>query len=202
MSTHSLESELLISIKNGNLEAYTAFYKSYYKKVFVFVLFLSKDKDLAEDLAQETFARLWENRAKLNEEFALKGFVRRIAKNLVNDHFRKKAVRKASQNTALTIEQTAAPFTMETVYFNELNSLIGKAMDQLPEKKRLIFRLSKYEQLSYKEIAERLKTTPKAIERHMARSTKMVRKYLEEQAGYILPYFVIWYYCSVSYISF
>ncbi|WP_215223953.1 RNA polymerase sigma factor [Echinicola shivajiensis] len=192
MGVRSLESFLIKSIKNGDREAFTSFYERYYKKVFVFVLFISKDRDLSEDIAQETFARLWEKRELLNETHSLKGFVRQIAKNLVNDHFRKVSIRKAYQTSGAMGKSPSGSVTMETVYFNELKLVMDKALDQLPEKKRLIFQLSRYENFTYSEIAEKLGTTPKAIERHMAKSTQLIKEYLEEHAGYTVPYFIAW----------
>ncbi|WP_186755092.1 RNA polymerase sigma factor [Echinicola salinicaeni] len=192
MAVRNLEHSLIDSIKNGDREAFTFFYESYYKKVFVFVLFISKDKDLSEDIAQETFARLWEKRDQLKDSYSLKGFVRQIAKNLVNDHFRKLAVRKSFQTEGVMDENILGSVTLETVYFNELKSVMDKALDQLPEKKRMIFKLSRYENLSYTEIASKLGTTPKAIERHMAKSTHMIKEYLKEHAGYTVPYLIVW----------
>ncbi|UCS91703.1 RNA polymerase sigma-70 factor [Echinicola marina] len=192
MSVRSPENCLISSIRNGDREAFTSFYDSYYKKVFVFVLFISKDKGLSEDIAQETFARLWEKRNQLKEIHSLKGFVRQIAKNLVNDHFRKNAIRNAYQERSVLAKDPSGTVTMETVYFNELKLVMDKALDQLPEKKREIFKLSRYEQLSYSEIAMKFGTTPKAIERHMAKSTQMIKDYLQEHAGYTVPYFIAW----------
>ncbi|MBS0028242.1 RNA polymerase sigma-70 factor [Chitinophaga sp. 22321] len=180
------ENSDLNSIKHGDSKAFDAFYLEYFDRIFVLLLFFSKSREVAQDLAQETFARVWETRASLNPENLLKSYTRRIAKNLLQDHFRKLAVRNKHEKNLATGE-SAGNRTMDRVLDRELQNLLEEAVNSLPQDKQVIFRMSRYQHLSYAEIAAALNTTPKAVERHMARALQYLRVHLSEKAGYQLP---------------
>jgi RNA polymerase sigma-70 factor (ECF subfamily) len=182
----------MVSIKRGDRKAFDAFYVEYFDRIFVLLLFFSKSREVAQDLAQETFARVWESRASLDPESSLKNYTRRIAKNLLQDHFRKVAVRNRHERKLQTGE-LAEDRVMDRVLDNELRNLLEEAVNSMPRDKQMIFRMSRYEHLTYAEIAAELNTTPKAIERHMARALQYLRVYLADKAGYHLPVCLLFY---------
>lgn len=186
MNKSHLYNSDLISIKNGDRKAFDAFYMEYFDRIFVLLLFFSKSREVAQDLSQETFARVWESRASLNPENSLKSYTRRIAKNLLQDYFRKIAVRNKHEKNLQAADQVENK-TMDRVLDSELRNLLEEAVKKLPPDKQVIFRMSRYEHLSYAEIAAALNITPKAVERHMARALQYLRTYLTEKAGYQLP---------------
>lgn len=186
MNKFPLYNSDLISIKDGDRKAFDVFYLEYFDRIFVLLLFFSKSREVAQDLSQETFARVWESRASLNPESSLKSYTRRIAKNLLLDHFRKIAVRNKHEKN-LQAEELAENQTMDRVLDSELRNLLEEAVKRLPPGKQMIFRMSRYEHLTYAEIAAALNITPKAVERHMARALQYLRTYLTEKAGYNLP---------------
>lgn len=186
MNKSQLYNSDLISIKNGDRKAFDAFYIEYFDRIFVLLLFFSKSREVAQDLSQETFARVWESRTSLNPENSLKSYTRRIAKNLLQDYFRKVAVRNKHEKILQAGEQVENQ-TMDRVLDSELRNLLEEAVKKLPPDKQVIFRMSRYEHLTYAEIAAALNITPKAVERHMARALHYLRTYLTEKAGYQLP---------------
>lgn len=186
MNKSQLYNSDLISIKNGDRKAFDTFYVEYFDRIFVLLLFFSKSREVAQDLSQETFARVWESRASLNPENSLKSYTRRIAKNLLQDYFRKIAVRNKHEKNLQAGDQVENK-TMDRVLDSELRNLLEEALKKLPPDKQVIFRMSRYEHLTYTEIAAALNITPKAVERHMARALQYLRTYLTEKAGYQLP---------------
>ncbi|WP_343306901.1 RNA polymerase sigma-70 factor [Chitinophaga niabensis] len=186
MNKSQLYNSDLISIKNGDRKAFDNFYVAYFDRIFVLLLFFSKSREVAQDLSQETFARVWESRASLNPENSLKSYTRRIAKNLLQDYFRKIAVRNKHEKNLQAADQVENK-TMDRVLDSELRNLLEEAVKKLPPDKQVIFRMSRYEHLTYAEIAAALNITPKAVERHMARALQYLRTYLTEKAGYQLP---------------
>lgn len=186
MNKSQLNNSDLISIKNGDRKAFDTFYVEYFDRIFVLLLFFSKSREVAQDLSQETFARIWESRASLNPENSLKSYTRRIAKNLLLDYFRKIAVRNKHEKNLQAGDQVENK-TMDRVLDSELRNLLEEALKKLPPDKQVIFRMSRYEHLTYAEIAAALNITPKAVERHMARALQYLRTYLTEKAGYQLP---------------
>ena len=192
MNKFQSDTNELLSIKNGDRKAFDSFYLEYFDRIFVLLLFFSKSREVAQDLSQETFARVWESRASLDPEGSLKRYTRRIAKNLLQDHFRKSAVRNRHAKS-LQAAEPAEDLAMDRVLDSELRNLLEEAVNTLPPDKQVIFRMSRYEHLTYAEIAAALNTTPKAVERHMARALQYLRIYLTEKAGYHLPVCLLFY---------
>lgn len=172
------ENELVQAIKAGDKKAFASFYASYVKRVRALLLFLGSTAEIADDICQDTFARLWETREKLNEDLSLKSYTRNIARNLFIDHVRKSQVR-TKYNDAYEVtkhDTTANPHDL--MVRKELKLILSKAVNQLPEDKQIIFTMSRMEGSSYQEIARDLNTTPKAVERHIARSLTIIRDYI------------------------
>ncbi|MGV3504668.1 MAG: RNA polymerase sigma factor [Adhaeribacter sp.] len=181
---------MITSIKAGDRKAFTAFFNQYRQKLLVQVLFLTNNEELAEDITQETFARIWEKRASLEEGQTLKGYARQIARNLVFDHARKEQVRQTHLQVAGDTAE-ASEETMDLVMHNELAQILSEAISQLPADKQKLLHLSRFENRTYSEIAAEMQTTPKAVERHMAKSLKHIRDYLLKRAAYLIPSFLL-----------
>jgi RNA polymerase sigma-70 factor (family 1) len=183
------DNELINSIRLGDETAFSVFYKQYYRKLLVLVLFLTRSEELAEDIVQESFTKLWKKRESLNEEGCLKVYIRSIARNLVFDHSRKMKVR--SRYEQKNLEEPLRDSTTEHIHHKELELTLTEALSQLPQKKQDIFRMSRFENKTYAEIAKHLQTTPKAVERHMARSVGFIRKYIMKHAGFYIVVFLL-----------
>jgi len=170
---------LTFAIKQGNVLAFQYFYKRFYMKLLVQLKLLSNNHHLAEDLCQETFVRLWENKQHLDPERSLTAYVRKIAHNLLVDMVRKQTLQKVYDHQY----QIAKP-SIDSVSIQmdrkEFQVHLEQALQLLPKEKQKIYRLSREELLSYKEIAKLENTTPKAIERHIARTNSFLKKYLAE----------------------
>lgn len=187
------DKELIISIKSGSKKAYSVFYKQYYHKIMVQVLFLTNSEELAKDIAQESFVKLWEVRENLNEELPLKSYIRCIARNMVYDHSRKTRVRNSYERDISDTELTQDSVT-ECINHKELERALSQALHQLTPEKQIIFRMSRFEDKTYAEIAKHLHTTPKAVERHMARSLGFIRKYILKYVGIYIAVFILWHF--------
>lgn len=185
------DKELIQSIKSGSKKAYSFFYKQYYHKIMVQVLFLTNSEELAKDIAQESFVKLWEARENLNEELSLKSYIRSIARNMVYDHSRKIQVRNNYEREISDVELTRDSVT-ERLNHKELELALTQALHHLTPEKQTIFRMSRFEDKTYAEIAKQLHTTPKAVERHMARSLGFIRKYLLKYVGIYIVVFILW----------
>lgn len=170
------EKELIQAIKAGDDHAFACFYSEYSRKIRILLLFLGATPDEADDLVQDTFAKLLEIAGGLDENLSIRSYARRIARNLFLDHIRKVNVRSRFTKNPPPEETSIDPF--EALSAKELKGVLSEAVTRLPADKQLIFTMSRMEGLTYPEIAHNLKTTPKAVERQMARSLEMIRKYI------------------------
>lgn len=187
----SSEKELIQSIRAGDKQAFECFYKQYYKRLYTFVLFLINSEEAAEDITQEAFTRLWEKRESLDEAGSLNGFVRQMSKHLVYDHCRKAKVKRS-------FEEQLGPHQMaddllEKIHHKELEHVLKLAMSCLTPEKQAMFRQSRFENKTYAEIARNMGTTPKAVERHMAKSLSFIKKYLFKYSKEVISTLTIFF---------
>ncbi|WP_410222492.1 RNA polymerase sigma-70 factor [Pedobacter sp.] len=163
---------LLTSLLEDDEYAFKQIYKRYAPRLYAAAYNLFRDKPLCEDLIQELFADLWIKRKNLNIK-SLKPYLYTSAKNRALMAMR--SGRTMLSETAL--EKLIADYaTDDRLNIRELNDILNKSIDSLPDKCREIFRLSRNEHLSNKEIAERLNISIKTVENQMTIALRKLRE--------------------------
>jgi len=174
------ESELLEKVKTSDKNAFKQLFYGYHDSLFRFVLYKIKDRDISEDIVQETFLRVWKTRSKLKPKKSFFSLIARISSNLCYDHFRHVEVRYRHE---LTI-----PISSESHYDNPESNVLADSLekqiqeivnDKLPEKCREIFILSRIEGLSNIEIAKLLDISIRTVENQVYRAIKILKKNLK-----------------------
>lgn len=169
------EKELIIRLKEGDEKAFTTLYRLYWPKVYNFArLYLSSITE-AEEVVQEVFVKVWETRDLLQADDHFKGFLFIITRNLIFNQFRKSFNENAYK---LTIMSAAMDhYDMESeLSAADLQAFIQKMICELPPRQQEVFKLSRNEHLSYKEIATRLNISEKTVERHINEALKFLKK--------------------------
>ena len=149
------DSLLVRNLSKGNLLAFNTLYKEYSHRLYRFALGYFKSEAEAEELVQEVFTTIWEKRENLKEELSFKSFLFTIAFNLIRKHFRTKAYLAEYLKTGMSDGldmQTSQKITYDSLY-----QYITELVNQLPSRRKEIFIKSRFEGLSIKEIAEKLK---------------------------------------------
>ncbi|RPE13042.1 RNA polymerase sigma-70 factor [Chitinophaga lutea] len=155
-----------------------ALFKTFFPLVCKAIYRLVPDMATAEDLAQEVFIKIWNRRDQLGEVY-FKAYLHRAAVNMALDHIDKNKRRGgAPQEISPAQEELVA--TAPVVHVKETKARIQQAVDALPEKCREIFVLSRYEEMSYKEIAQTLQISVKTVENQMITALKKLRVSLRE----------------------
>lgn len=168
---------LIQKIKQGSKPAFDNLFFRYYKPLYKFALSICNNTLIAEDTVQSTFIKIWKNNSSLNTEIEIGKLLFVYTKNEVIDEIRKYNTRKKHESLA----------TSEIIINEHLinddklkaKAIIESAIDQLPKKAKEIFRLSKQEGLSIKEIALFLNLSSKTIENQLTIAYKKLRTYLE-----------------------
>jgi RNA polymerase sigma-70 factor (family 1) len=166
---------LVSRIKASDQAAFKTFFNSFQEKIFNFLLFKTKDSYVAEDLLQETFLKVWKNRLNLDETRSLKNYLYTIADNLTHNHFRHAkvvAAHKGRIESKMFATIDNPQFILEEKEWHL--ALVG-AIEALPEKTRIVFLMSRMEDLTYEEIAERLSLSVKTVESHMTKALRLLR---------------------------
>lgn len=158
-------------------QTFDSVYMSYSEHLRNFIYYKSGDLKQAEDLLQESFIKLWEQCSKVSVEKA-KSFLFTVANNLfLNQVKHKKVVLKFEKQGVVSINKRTPQFILEE---SEFESKLLQVIAALPEGQREVFLMSRVDKLMYKEIAERLDVSVKAIEKRMNKALTTIRKKINE----------------------
>ena len=171
------------AIRSGDRTAFREFFFVFQPEVFRFIFRLTRDRQIAEDLTQDTFLRFWEARERLDPTAAPASYLFRIARNLVLDAAdrRKPAVDIASAPEDVLIRYSRDP---EEEYARRLAAdEVLAALTYLPERSRVAFVLSRYHDMSYDEIAATMQISLQTVKNQVSRALTLLRKRLAENDG-------------------
>jgi RNA polymerase sigma factor (sigma-70 family) len=164
--------ELTAEIRNSNIEAFKFVYFKFYKNLCQFAAIKTNSTEFAQDAAQETFTRIWNNRQKIRIKISLKAYLYAIVNNLIINEYH-----KTMRKDAYCAETTGHdPPIFEKQVDDKIDFLI--AMSKLPEKNRTIFHLKYFDGLTNQEIAEVFSVSVKAIEKRVTKAFKILRNAL------------------------
>lgn len=172
-----IQKELIQKLKEGDDEAFSAMYKLYWEKVYNFSrLYLASSEDVAE-IVQEVFIKLWETRHLIDEEQSFEGFLFIITRNQIFNYSRKRLNYSFLKMTVMqSIEKSYEE--EDQLEIADLKKHLSVLISQLPERQQEIFRLSREQHMTYKQIAEQLSISEKTVEYHMTAALKYLRKNL------------------------
>ncbi|HEY4064001.1 MAG TPA: sigma-70 family RNA polymerase sigma factor [Puia sp.] len=175
---------MIAALKNGDHTAFTEAYDLYHKKVYYLVLSRTNSAYLAEETTQLTFIKLWQYRRRLTDTLSLDIQLFRIAKTTLIDLLRKESYRakcsREKKKGSMPVDPSSA------LQQKQLLGQLAGLVDQMPPMRRKVFQLSRYEGLSYREIAQKLSLSVKTVENHMALAIRELRPLL-----FLLSFFLI-----------
>ncbi len=162
----------------GNVSAYEFLFRKYYGTVYCFVRNMLKDRSAAEDIAQNIFMRIWLNRASLHPDKPIKHLLFVMAKNEALDVLKSKYSKSALLSTDVHDKELENGDADKRVMMLETASGIKDIIAKLPPQRRTVFVLSRYNNLSNKEIAGRLGLSVRTVEKHLELALRELRKAL------------------------
>lgn len=173
------------ALQSGDEEAFQLLFKQSYVSVCKTIQRFIKDKGIIEDLAQDIFVRLWEKREQLNITSSVGAYLHRMAINEALTYIRRQ---KKNNHTDIDNLHIKAPehSTEEHMMGNELQDKISAAINTLPPRCQVVFRLSRFEKMSYKEIAAELDISIKTVENQMVKALKILRNLLQNYLPLLL----------------
>ncbi|RNC63979.1 RNA polymerase sigma factor [Proteiniphilum sp. X52] len=160
-----VHANLVKQLAGGSKEAFTRLYSLYSASIYGFALRLTKSTEDAEDILQETFIRIWDNRNNISSDASFKSYLFQITYNLVIDHFRKRINSVDFENFIASnyYRQLSENNTEQQITLEEYHRLIAQSVAKLTPRQQEIFRMSRQEELSAREIAERLGISDKTV---------------------------------------
>jgi RNA polymerase sigma factor (sigma-70 family) len=170
----------------GDEKAYEAIYQRYWRSLYTIATWKTNSQVAAEELVQELFVRLWENRQKTlieNPEAYLKTALRYSVIGFIKARLLSSQIELGEAS-----DQAADVRTDMGVGLEELSAALENALNLLPEKTRLVFQMSRFEQRSTSEIALQLGLTDRAVEYHITQSLRLLRFQLKDYLSYAVIY--------------
>jgi len=173
------ESKLLIRLQQGDEDAFAELFYAFYDKLFGFLLGITHSKSRAEDIAQEVFIKIWQNRSTITDVENINALLFKIAQNQAIDQLRKLSREALAHSAHFELEsENNAPEPLELLIQNELNSKILEAIDHLPPQQKKVYTLFKEQGIKQDEIAEQLNLSTSTIQSHMKLAMGNIHKYL------------------------
>lgn len=161
-------------IKLGNKFLFEEIYHKYHNRFYFYVLSKTASEDLAEEVVQMSFIKVWEKRADLSDAYPIEVQIARIARSIMIDALRRKAVERSALE-AIKLQADAA-IAGDPAADKQLVEKVQEAIESLPPQCKKVFMLSREQGLTHLQIARHLSVSPKTVENHIAKALKVVRK--------------------------
>lgn len=167
---------LLDLLRKGNQDAMSQIYTRYWPLLFSFVARMLDDKEAAYDLVQDVLVSLWERRTEINVKDTLKAYLYGATRNKVLLGIRSSKVQSRYEQTLKEVWTADNASLEESVIEKELYARFQTELERLPPKMREAFELSRVENYSYREIAEKMSVSHHTVKQHISRALKILRK--------------------------
>lgn len=166
--------DIINGLKTGDKRALTVLYNNYWKVLYISSYNLLKDKEVCEEIIQDVFIDIWNKRDKLDIKVSLKSYLYACVRYKVFAQYRTNKLPRVELLEEL--DRRLQYTTPETkIMHKELKQHIKLVIDGLPKKCKKVYKLSRNEQLSHKEIAEQLDISIKTVENHITNALRVLR---------------------------
>lgn len=173
------EEGLLKLLKSGSEAAFTRLYQLYVRQLYAKTLKMVHDKDIAQEIIQDIFLKIWERRSQIDLEKSFKAYLYTIGVNLVYDHFRKLAKDTALQNSLLSAAEQDYTCQEDKVISQEQLALIQGAIEQLSPQRKRVYMMCKLDGKTYAEVSRELNISLSTIQDHMVKANIVLKNYLK-----------------------
>jgi len=166
-------------LKNSDQLAFNEVFEDYHAMVYNYILKRTSSKYYAEEVTQLIFIKLWKYRKRLSSEVSLDFQLLRITKTTLIDYLRKAENNKKPHAIAAANQE---PYhghneVINTIELKETHTKLEKLVNSLPPVRKQVFEMSRYNNLSHREISEKLSIAPKTVENHINLALKFLRTY-------------------------
>ena len=172
------------SLRKGEKKAYEAVYNEFFGILYHLSFQYLHDEKVAEEIVQDTFMKLWEIRTSLNNQINLRNYLYTITKNNCLNYLRNQKISMKHLENLKYLEMQFNYDALDKIgnylQFEELRNKIDEAISQLPEEVIETFKLSRFEELSYKQIGEKQGISIKTVEARISKALKILRIELKD----------------------
>jgi RNA polymerase sigma-70 factor (ECF subfamily) len=172
------EQVLLAMVATGNRQAFTQLYTTHLNNLYRYIFLFTKSKEETEEILQEIFIKIWETREKLHEVESIENYLFRFAKNKLLDNIRHLQIKQRVLSEIKRTKDVAETTTINQYTYREYYHIVQQAIEKLPPKRKLIFRLNIENGLSQDEIALQLNISKSVVQKQIYKASHFVREFL------------------------
>lgn len=183
--------ELVTGLREGNELVFESIFKNYYERLCNYANTFINDMTDAEEMVQGTFMTLWEKHDVIDVHTSLKSYLYRAVHNNCLNHIKHTHIKREYNNEYLHYADIEYEQVSNELMGKELECKINTAINSLPPQCQTVFKMSRYENLTYNEIAEKMGISVKTIENHMIKALRTLRVELKEYLPLII--LLLWF---------
>lgn len=172
------ENLLIQQLAEGSEKAFTTLYDQYSSRLFSSILKMVKDEDVAKEILQDSFLKVWESREKIDADKSFRSYLYKISENRIYDYFRKLSRDKKLIKNLIITALTQPNVFENTNNHEEIIQLVQEAIQQLSPIRRQVFIMSRIERKSYAEIACDLSISVSTVSDHLVKANRSIRKFV------------------------
>jgi RNA polymerase sigma-70 factor (family 1) len=185
------DKDVVLELRNGNEMVFEAVFKDYYERLCNYANTYINNMTEAEEMVQGAFLALWERHEVIDIHTSLKSYLYKAVHNNCVNRIKHFQVRREHREEYLHYADIEYEQVSDAVIGKELEQKINSAIESLPPQCQKVFRLSRFEYLTYNEIAEKLGISVKTIENHMIKALRILREELKEYLPLLL--WLLWF---------
>lgn len=174
------DTAIIGAIQEGSYSAFEKVFNAYYAPLSRFAMGYIGDQDQSEEIVQQVFFHYWEKHAELQINSSIKAYLYQAVRNHCLNALKHEQVKNRTEQIMLRDEEPSEENILEGL---ELEERIDLTISEMPTERQRIFRMSRFEELKYREIAEQLNISIKTVENQMGKALK----YMREQLSDLLP---------------
>ncbi len=186
ITENEIERELLSRLRSGDEKAFEQFYKNYGRRIFGNILKMVKDQEIAQELLQDVFVKVWENRSVIDIDRSFKSYLFTISRNLVYNHLKRISLERQIEAYLSSNRSELYSHIEEDLFFEETEQAFKKAVADLPPKRQQIFIMCKIEGKSYEEVSALQDVSVSTINDHVVKGVRFVKEHMERSRLIIL----------------
>ncbi|MBN1416674.1 MAG: RNA polymerase sigma-70 factor [Bacteroidales bacterium] len=169
------DKSLLVQIRKDNIKAFEILYNKYTAKLYFFIFGYVNSHADTEEIVQNSYLMVWEHRHHLDESCSLKNYLYTIAVNKVYNFLKHQAIQHNYKEYSIMHDTLLDDQTEKEILYNDLKKNINHLLQRLPEQQKNIFRMSRIEGFSNKEIASQLGLSVRTVENQIYRALQTIR---------------------------
>lgn len=174
------EDRFVHGLKNGDEKVFEELFKTYYAPLCEYCLRYVSDADMAEEIVQDLFFKIWVKREELNINVSIKAYIFTSLRNHALNYISRLKIQDRYNQFIVVRSKNDVEHPVDVLEEKDMERIMKQAIAMLPEKRREIFEMSRFEDMKYWEIAEKLNVSVKTVESQMSKALEHMRKVLSK----------------------